>query len=124
MKAARQSFRLTPCSSPRDHPCAGGNSRDAARKHLSITSVAWGGRPGASADRAPVVWGESPAKRIHVPAAPRFSWRRRAAPRRLTLMSIGSELHLVVEARTILEQEIVSPAFVSLRQIFGEQDVA
>jgi transketolase len=47
-------------------------------------------------------------------------------PRKLTLMATGSELHLAVEARTILQQEDVPTAVVSVpcTLIFNEQDAA
>ncbi|MGI4797289.1 MAG: transketolase, partial [Janthinobacterium lividum] len=46
-------------------------------------------------------------------------------PRQLTLMATGSELHLAVEARAILQQEGISTAVVSMpcRLLFEEQDV-
>ena len=45
-------------------------------------------------------------------------------PRKLTLMATGSELHLAVEARTVLQQEGVPTAVVSVpcALIFDEQD--
>jgi transketolase len=45
-------------------------------------------------------------------------------PRKLTLMATGSELHLAVEARTVLQQEGVPTAVVSMpcALIFDEQD--
>jgi transketolase len=47
-------------------------------------------------------------------------------PRKLTLMATGSELHLAVEARTILQQEGVPTAVVSVpcTLIFNEQNAA
>ena len=47
-------------------------------------------------------------------------------PRRLTLMATGSELHLAVEARTVLQAEGVPTAVVSMpcTLIFNEQDAA
>ncbi len=47
-----------------------------------------------------------------------------AGPRRLTIIGTGSELHLAVEARKILEQEGVPTAVVSMpcRYLFEEQD--
>ncbi|WP_144108216.1 transketolase [Paraburkholderia sp. BCC1886] len=47
-------------------------------------------------------------------------------PRRLTLLATGSELHLAVEAREILQKEGVPTAVVSMpcRLLFEEQDVA
>jgi transketolase len=47
-------------------------------------------------------------------------------PRKLTLMATGSELHLAVEARTILQQQGVPTAVVSMpcRLLFEQQDVA
>jgi transketolase len=47
-------------------------------------------------------------------------------PRELTVMATGSELHLAVEARTILQQEGVPTAVVSVpcALIFNEQDAA
>jgi transketolase len=47
-------------------------------------------------------------------------------PRKLTLMATGSELHLAVEARAILQQEGVPTAVVSVpcALIFNEQEVA
>ena len=47
-------------------------------------------------------------------------------PRRLTLMSAGSELHLAVAARTILQQDGIPTAVVSMpcRLLFEEQDAA
>jgi transketolase len=47
-------------------------------------------------------------------------------PRKLTLMATGSELHLAVEARTILQKEGVPTAIVSMpcALIFNEQDAA
>jgi transketolase len=47
-------------------------------------------------------------------------------PRRLTLMSSGSELHLAAEARTILQGEGIPTAVVSMpcRLLFEEQDAA
>jgi hypothetical protein len=47
-------------------------------------------------------------------------------PRKLTLMATGSELHLAVEARTILQEEGVPTAVVSIpcALIFNEQDAA
>ena len=47
-------------------------------------------------------------------------------PRRLTIMSTGSELHLAVEARDILQKEGVPTAVVSMpcRLLFEEQDTA
>ena len=46
-------------------------------------------------------------------------------PRRLTLMSTGSELHLAVEAREVLQAEGIPTAVVSMpcRLLFEEQDV-
>ena len=46
-------------------------------------------------------------------------------PRKLTLMATGSELHLAVEARTVLQGEGVPTAVVSMpcAHIFNEQDV-
>jgi transketolase len=46
------------------------------------------------------------------------------APRKLTLLATGSELHLAVEARTILQNEGVPTAVVSVpcARIFDEQD--
>ena len=45
-------------------------------------------------------------------------------PRKLTLMATGSELHLAVEARTVLQQEGVPTAVVSMpcALLFNEQD--
>ena len=47
-------------------------------------------------------------------------------PRRLTLMSAGSELHLAAAARTMLQQEGIPTAVVSMpcRLLFEEQDAA
>ena len=47
-------------------------------------------------------------------------------PRKLTLMATGSELHLAVEAREIMQKEGVPTAVVSMpcRLLFEEQDVA
>ena len=47
-------------------------------------------------------------------------------PRQLTLMATGSELHLAVEARAILQQEGIPTAVVSMpcRLLFEEQDVS
>ena len=47
-------------------------------------------------------------------------------PRRLTLMSTGSELHLAVEARSILQQQGVPTAVISMpcAEIFNAQNVA
>jgi transketolase len=47
-------------------------------------------------------------------------------PRRLTLMSTGSELHLAVEARTIMQREGIPTAVISMpcRLLFEEQDAA
>jgi transketolase len=47
-------------------------------------------------------------------------------PRRLTLMATGSELHLATQARTILQQEGIPTAVVSMpcRLLFEEQDAA
>ncbi len=47
-------------------------------------------------------------------------------PRRLTLLSTGSELHLAVEARAVLQGEGVPTAVVSMpcRLLFEEQDAA
>ena len=47
-------------------------------------------------------------------------------PRRLTLMATGSELHLAVEAREIMQKEGVPTAVVSMpcRLLFEEQDAA
>jgi transketolase len=47
-------------------------------------------------------------------------------PRRLTLMSAGSELHLATAARTVLQQEGIPTAVVSMpcRLLFEEQDAA
>jgi transketolase len=47
-------------------------------------------------------------------------------PRRMTLMATGSELHLAVEARAILQREGVPTAVVSMpcASIFNEQDAA
>jgi transketolase len=47
-------------------------------------------------------------------------------PRKLTLMATGSELHLAVEARTILQQQGVPTAVVSMPCVllFNEQDAA
>ena len=47
-------------------------------------------------------------------------------PRKVTLMATGSELHLAVEARTILQEEGVPTAVVSMpcALIFNEQDAA
>jgi transketolase len=47
-------------------------------------------------------------------------------PRRITLMSTGSELHLAVAARTILQQDGIPTAVVSMpcRLLFEEQDAA
>ena len=46
--------------------------------------------------------------------------------RRITLISTGSELHLAVEARTILQQDGIPTAVVSMpcRLLFEEQDAA
>jgi transketolase len=47
-------------------------------------------------------------------------------PRKLTIMSTGSELHLAVEARAILQKEGIPTAVVSMpcRLLFEEQDAA
>jgi len=47
-------------------------------------------------------------------------------PRRLTLMATGSELHLAVEAREVLQEEGIPTAVVSMpcRLLFEEQDLA
>ena len=47
-------------------------------------------------------------------------------PRRITLMSTGSELHLAVEARTVLQRNGIPTAVVSMpcRLLFEEQDAA
>jgi transketolase len=47
-------------------------------------------------------------------------------PRRLTIMATGSELHLAVEAREVMQKEGVPTAVVSMpcRLLFEEQDVA
>jgi transketolase len=47
-------------------------------------------------------------------------------PRKLTVMSTGSELHLAVEAREVLQKEGIPTAVVSMpcRLLFEEQDTA